>query len=166
MTTMNNEDPADPSVHEPRIADAELPEPVLQIRRNAAGQVYLWAPTLTGSFDSLQYVGESFYTADQMRDYAAAAVATDRSRRFLKERGQLEQEWSVLRGMAAAELPWRTHISSVEAGFKFNAEAATHTPTVLVRFEPVAANAAANTGSWPARDAFAKWLMAAKDQPK
>jgi hypothetical protein len=27
MTTVNNEDPADPSVHEPRIADVELHEP-------------------------------------------------------------------------------------------------------------------------------------------
>ena len=75
MTTMNNEDPADPSVHEPR----ELPEP-------AAWRVYFpdeqreeFASSLDDLLDDLTNCAhddpEPLYTADQMREAIAAERA-------------------------------------------------------------------------------------------
>ena len=76
MTTMNNEDPADPSVHVPR----ELPEP-------AAWRVYFpdeQREELASSLDELcddltncaHDEPEPLYTADQMRE----AIAAERER--------------------------------------------------------------------------------------
>ena len=76
MTTMNNEDPADPSVHMPR----ELPEP-------AAWRVYFpdeQREELASSLDELcddltncaHDEPEPLYTADQMRE----AIAAERGR--------------------------------------------------------------------------------------
>ena len=72
MTTMNNEDPADPSVHEQR----ELPEPV-------AWRVYFpdeqreeFASSLDDLLDDLTNCAhddpDPLYTADQMREAIAA----------------------------------------------------------------------------------------------
>ena len=82
MTTMNNEDTADPSVHEQR----ELPEP-------AAWRVYFpdeqreeFASSLDDLLDDLTNCAhddpEPLYAADQMRE----AVAAERERDYLRWR--------------------------------------------------------------------------------
>lgn len=82
MTTMNNEDHADPSVHEPR----ELPEP-RELTEPAAWRVYFpdeQREELASSLDELcddltncaHDEPEPLYTADQMRE----AVAAERDR--------------------------------------------------------------------------------------
>ena len=78
MTTMNNEDPADPSVHEPRIAGVELPEPVMhRVRGFIRGVPQPWRPY--GPICPSRYLAEgadvetqALYTADQMREVIAA----------------------------------------------------------------------------------------------
>jgi len=103
MTTMNNEDPADPSVHEPR----ELPEP-------AAWRVYFpdeqreeFASSLDDLLDDLTNCAhddpEPLYTADQMRE--AIAAERERSHELLQAadhiRAGLEAELAALRAALA-----------------------------------------------------------------
>ena len=81
MTTMNNDDPADPSVHEQRGLD--WPEPVAYLHDVVAAdgepdQALSFAPDNfplmgVGGFRSVAY--RPLYTADQMREYAAGEVA-------------------------------------------------------------------------------------------
>ena len=51
MTTMHNEDPADPSVHEQRIAGVELPEPerveLMRQLTSAQREVRSWPEWMT-----------------------------------------------------------------------------------------------------------------------
>src|SRR5574337_121136 len=87
MTTMNNEDPADPSVHEPR----ELPAP-RELTEPAAWRAYFpdeQREELASSLDELcddltncaHDEPEPLYTADQMRAATAAMRAQDREHR-------------------------------------------------------------------------------------
>ena len=70
MTTMNNEDPADPSVHEPR----ELPEPAAWAQPDHLQKARL-APFLCRVEPTQRHADfVPLYTADQMRD----AIATER----------------------------------------------------------------------------------------
>ena len=81
MTTMNNEDPADTSVHEPRIAGVELPEPVAhRVRGFIRGVPQPWRPY--GPICPSRYLAvgadveaQALYTADQMREAIAAERA-------------------------------------------------------------------------------------------
>lgn len=72
MTTMNNEDPADTSVHEPR----ELPEPVAWRVYFPVEQCEEFASSLDDLLDDLTNCAhddpEPLYTADQMREAVAA----------------------------------------------------------------------------------------------
>ena len=76
MTTMNNEDPAAPSVHEPRGRD--WPEPVAWARNLADPQPHcvtsLSYRSVADADANVRY--EPLYTADQMR----AAIAAERER--------------------------------------------------------------------------------------
>ena len=80
MTTMNNEDPADPSPHEPR----ELPEPAAWVHDvvaadNEPEQALSFAPDnfpLMGICGFRSVACRPLYTADQMRE----AVAAERER--------------------------------------------------------------------------------------
>ena len=91
MTTMNNEDPADPSVHEPRISDVELPEPVMHRVRGFIRSVpQPWRPY--GPICPSRYLAEgadveaqALYTADQMREAIAAERAENERLRELAD---------------------------------------------------------------------------------
>ena len=98
MTTMNNEDPADPSVHEPRIAGVELPEPVARIAsltNHQGDQWYALEPLVSYPLK----INARVYTADQMRE--AIAAERERSHELLQAadhiRAGLEAKLAALR---------------------------------------------------------------------
>ena len=78
MTTMNNEDPAGPSVHEPRGRD--WPEPAAWARNLADPQPHcvtsLSYRSVADADANVRYV--PLYTADQMRAYGEACAAAER----------------------------------------------------------------------------------------
>lgn len=81
MTTMNNEGPADPSAHERAAARTALPKPYATLHTDDG---YF---TRTERDDGwCRVLRVEVYTADQMRDYAAAAVAAERDRYAEAER--------------------------------------------------------------------------------
>lgn len=102
MTVLDYEDPADPSVHEPgAAADDGLPEPYATLHHDDG----YFTRRRRDDGSSLPFRTD-VYTADQMREYASAAVASaiaaEREQTKAESDATRQQMLKLLTGVAAA----------------------------------------------------------------